>query len=253
MPNFESAVTGGPATFGDEFVPIRTVGRWPEIDPSLVEDSGGIAPALTLDLLPLPWRTWTADTARGAGAPVDYVMQSLLAAVSGICGVGVTARITPAWNEPLVLWLALVGRRSTGKSPAVAPVRTLLGRLEAELKESDTNRVPRLVVTDTCRAVLTDALEVRPQGLLMWRDEASSWIGDLPEPATQLSVLGSIQPDQLVQAFAIGHECFAPISSTLGPIRRPTAGWSTVARPTTIMPSRCCGASTALPARPTSR
>ncbi len=40
-------------------------------------------------------------------------------------------RVTPAWDEPLVLWLALVGEPSTGKSAALAPMRRLLERRRA--------------------------------------------------------------------------------------------------------------------------
>lgn len=81
-------------------------------------------PPFPIDLIPLPWRDWTADRARGAGAPVDYAVQALLAAVSGVCGAGVEVQITPEWSEPLVLWQALVGgpleRQVTG---ARAPAR----------------------------------------------------------------------------------------------------------------------------------
>jgi hypothetical protein len=190
------------------FLPARTVGPWSDIDPSLIEHGGG-GPAFPLDLLPLPWRTWIADTARAAGAPADYVVQSVLAAVAGLCGAGVLASVTPSWSEPLVVWQALVGRRSSGKSPALAPVRGLLDRLEAELKESDPERAPRLVVGDARAASLSDALAARPQGVLLWRDEASAWFAALPEVATAASVLGSMRPDELMAALAEGDETFA--------------------------------------------
>src|SRR5262245_50859723 len=207
MPKFQSAVNiQHLATDYGGCIPVRTAGRWSEVDPSLVENGGGIAPAFALDLLPLPWRAWAADTARAAGAPVDYVVQSLLAAVSGLCGSGVAARVTSDWSEPLVLRLALIGRRSTGKSPALAAVRALLGRLEAELRESDPERIPRLVLAEAGRAVLADALAVRPQGLLLWRDEPAPWLADLPEPAGPVSVLGALQPEPLMQTLAASQD-----------------------------------------------
>jgi hypothetical protein len=88
-------------------------------------------PFFPRDLLPLPWRSWVSGTARSAGAPVDYVAQSLLAVVAGLCGAGALVRITPGCSEPLVLWQPLVGRSSSGKSPAPASLRALLGRLTA--------------------------------------------------------------------------------------------------------------------------
>src|SRR5258708_40246802 len=121
---------------------MRAAGGWSEIDPSLVEDGGDIGPAFPIDLLPLPWRAWIADTARATGAPVDYVVQSVLAAVAGICGAGVVARVTSSWSEPLVLWQALVRRRSNRKSPAPAPMGSLLARLAPQLQASDPNPAP---------------------------------------------------------------------------------------------------------------
>jgi hypothetical protein len=211
MPKFQSAANIQrhlTARYGG-CTPVPTVGGWSEVDPSLVEEGGGIAPAFALDLLPLPWRAWAADTARAAGAPVDYVVQSLLAAVAGVCGAGVAARVTPDWSEPLVLRLLLIGRRSAGKSPALAPARGLLGRLEAELKAGDPRQAARLVVADAGRAVtdtVTDALAARPQGVLLWRDEPTAWLDDLPAPDTPVSVLGSVPPDPLMQALVASQD-----------------------------------------------
>jgi len=118
-------------------------------------------------------------------APADYVVQSVLAAVAGVCGAGAVVHVTASWSEPLVLRQALVGRRSSGKSPALAAIRGLLARYEAELKESDSDRAPRLVVGDAGTKALADALATRPQGALPWHDEASSWFADLDEPRQQ--------------------------------------------------------------------
>jgi hypothetical protein len=98
----------------------RIVGGWSEVDAALFDDGRGAAPAFPLELLPLPWRGWVADTAAGAGAPSAYVAQALLTAVAGLSGAGAVVRLAPAWTEPLVLWQALVGRPSSGKSPAPA-------------------------------------------------------------------------------------------------------------------------------------
>ena len=87
---------------------------------------------MPLDLVPEPWREWIADTASAAGAPQDYVLQTVLAGVAGVCGAGVRVRVTPAWTEPLVMWQAMVGEPSTGKSAALAPMRRLLATIEQE-------------------------------------------------------------------------------------------------------------------------
>jgi Protein of unknown function (DUF3987) len=113
---------------------------WPEVDSALVEDGRRAVPLFPLELLPLPWRSWVSETARSAGAPVDYVAQSLLGVVAGLCGAGALVRITPGWSEPLVLWQVLVGRASSGKSPALASMRALVATLEREQKGAAAHR-----------------------------------------------------------------------------------------------------------------
>ena len=122
---------------------------WPEIDLSILEEERAAVPPFPLDLLPQPWRDWTSDTASSTAAPVDYVAQTVLAAVAGLSGAGAAVRITPAWCEPLVLWQAMVGEPSTGKSSALAPMRRLLGPIEEGERERRRARkagTPRIVV-----------------------------------------------------------------------------------------------------------
>ena len=59
--------------------------------------------------------------------------QALLASVAGLCGQGVSARITEAWSEPVILWQALVGGPSSGKTPALEWLRRPLGTVERVL------------------------------------------------------------------------------------------------------------------------
>src|SRR5262249_9111305 len=77
---------------------------WPPIDTSLLDDSRPLLPAFPVDVLPSPWRVWVETAARGAGAPVDYVGQALLAAAAGLAGAGLRVSVRPSWSEPLVLW-----------------------------------------------------------------------------------------------------------------------------------------------------
>jgi hypothetical protein len=149
----------------------RIVGGWPDVDAALFDDGRGAAPAFPLELLPLPWRGWVADTATGAGAPSAYVAQALLAAVAGLCGAGAVVRLAPAWTEPLVLWQALVGRPSSGKSPALAPVRALLATLHEELEGDANGKKPLVLLNEGSAETLADALAAAPRGVILWRDE----------------------------------------------------------------------------------
>src|ERR1700733_1877049 len=140
MSNFPFNIDAPPAIGGTRrpaFLLGQPEAGWPEIDVSVLEEERGAVPPFPLDLLPQAWRDWVGDTASSAGAPADYVVQGVLAALAGLCGAGVAVRITPVWSEPLVLWQAVVGEPSSGKSSALASMRRLLGSIEAERRVHD--------------------------------------------------------------------------------------------------------------------
>ncbi len=151
---------------------------WGEIEPSLLEDARGPVPAFPLELLPPFWRDWVAATARSAGAPIDHVALSVLAAVAGLAGARAQVRLTPHWVEPLVLWLAMIGAPSSGKSAAMAPLRDLLLALEPRAPV-DRAPIPPLVVEDGGIDEVAAALEAHPRGVILWRDEPADLLARL--------------------------------------------------------------------------
>ena len=179
--------------------------NWRDPDVSVLDDRRGTVPAVPLALLPQPWGDWIADTEKSTGAPADYVLQSVLAGIAAVCGAGVRVRVTPAWDEPLVLWQAVVGEPSTGKSAALAPMRRLLEVVEQERRAGDEER--RTAHTERCKRsgedtpfmasqvvangvdgaallpTLVDIVAGNPRGVLLWRDGADAWIGDEDEEA----------------------------------------------------------------------
>jgi Protein of unknown function (DUF3987) len=207
---------------------------WPEWDASLLENRRAPVPSFPLDLLPACWRDWVNDTACSAGAPADYVAQSLLAAVAGLCGAGVSVCVSPAWSEPLVLWQMLVGGPSSGKSAALAPVRRLLAAIEQEFPaDAGAQGRRRIVVTDSAVEALAEAVDGNPRGVVLWRDDAAAWLrqftsGDTPVDWVDawaagalsvpgrptpveigrfpVSMLGTIQPDRLEETLPDGDE-----------------------------------------------
>jgi Protein of unknown function (DUF3987) len=106
---------------------------WPTVDPGLLEEGRPKLPAFPLTVFPGQWRDWVKDAAQWAGSSEDYIAQALLASVAGLCGQGVSARITEAWSEPVILWQALVGGPSCGKTPALEWLRRPLGTVERVL------------------------------------------------------------------------------------------------------------------------
>jgi hypothetical protein len=177
MPSFANPTNDAPA-FGPAGRPASGGGveylTWRAIDASLLHEGRRAVPEFPLARLPQPWRDWVAATARSAGAPADYVGQALFAAVAGVCGAGVAAEVTPSWSEPLVLWQALLGGPSSGKSPALAAVRRLLVPIEDALRRDDDKRHGRHVA----RA------EQARQRTERWREEChqAAEMGAVPPP-----------------------------------------------------------------------
>jgi len=103
---------------------------WPDPDWSLVRDDCAPPPSFDWDAVPHCWREWLADTAADCGAPADYVFAGLLAA--GSAALGNARRVTPwgGWVEQPHLWFALVGNPSSGKTPALKPLRDAARGLE---------------------------------------------------------------------------------------------------------------------------
>lgn len=177
--------------------------NWRAPDLSVLDNRRGPVPAVPLAMMPQSWRDWIADTERATGAPADYVLQSVLAGVAAVCGAGVRVRVTPAWDEPLVLWQAVVGEPSTGKSAALAPMRRLLDLVEQERRAGDEERraarasqggaaqggagqggkdcdaapfVPsQVVASDADPVALADIVSGNPRGVLLWRDGPAAW------------------------------------------------------------------------------
>jgi hypothetical protein len=177
---------------------------WPETDPSLLEEGRPSLPDFPLASLPPWWRAWVSETAHGTAAPVDYVVQALLASVAGICGAGVVARITESWSEPLILWHALVGGPSNGKTPALDALRRPLAAVEKTTAPE--KRGPVVVDQDTALPALLAAARKRPAGALLWRDEPAAWL-------RALGCNGRGEPRQLSALL----DTWSPLRTALGP------------------------------------
>jgi hypothetical protein len=76
---------------------------------------------------------WAEAQARATCAPVDYVACSLLALAGGLLGNRRRPLAGAGWEEPPLLWMALVGDPSSGKSPASSAVMVLVNAEEARL------------------------------------------------------------------------------------------------------------------------
>ncbi|HEY5107328.1 MAG TPA: DUF3987 domain-containing protein [Caulobacteraceae bacterium] len=105
-------------------------GTWDEPDLGLLTDVLAAAPPFPRDLLG-PALTWCEGVAESANAPFDYAAAALLTIAGALIG---NARVAAMdrWAEPPVVWTALIGPPSSGKSPALDPIRTALAEFESD-------------------------------------------------------------------------------------------------------------------------
>lgn len=126
--------TPGPGANGGEAPPGEYL--WPPLDRSLATATPDSAPGLPLDdVFTAPVAGWIRTAADAAGAPVDYVAAALLAAAGGCIGNARWGSPKRGWAEPPVVNVALVGRPSAAKSPALDQLVAPLQAIEAQLNE----------------------------------------------------------------------------------------------------------------------
>jgi hypothetical protein len=107
---------------------------WLAPDPGILGDEMPSAPRLPLSCFGAAV-DYIQRAAVGANAPPDYVAAMLLAAVSGLVGKALAVRINESWYEPLILWLAIIGPPSSGKTPAAKFVRKRLYKIQKQMMD----------------------------------------------------------------------------------------------------------------------
>lgn len=114
--------------------PFIATGGWGLPDMSVLRAGRSAAVPFPLDALG-SMVGLVGDLARGAGAPVDYVAAGLLCSAASL--IGSKRRVTPwpGWQEPCILWSALVGDPSSNKSPGIDAATDPLRPMEADLAE----------------------------------------------------------------------------------------------------------------------
>jgi hypothetical protein len=106
---------------------------WPELDRSLLRDGRRPPPSFPLSLLGNFWPDWVKRAAKGASAPLDYVVGSLLASASALIANARKPAAGATWEEPPILWIGLVGSPSAGKSPALDAAMHLVRHAEDQM------------------------------------------------------------------------------------------------------------------------
>ena len=110
-------------------------GDWAEPDMNILTEGRAPPPKLPLELFGR-WVDWIKTAGEVKGCPMDFIAVALLAAAATLIGNARRAMPWSGWIEPCILWIALVGRPSTSKSPALDAVLEPLRKIETELAAS---------------------------------------------------------------------------------------------------------------------
>jgi len=161
--------------------------------------------------LPEPTGHYVEAAAGAIGCEPAFVALPLLSALAGAIGTSTRIEMKPDWQEPAVVWTAIVGESGTHKSPAlkaatrfadrqdareirafreeVTTYEAEQARYEADLKawqrKPSGGPAPEKPVAPVCRRfliadvtieALADRLADNPRGVLIARDELAGWL-----------------------------------------------------------------------------
>ena len=152
-----------------------------------------------VDCIPQPGQRLIRDVAESVNVDISFPAAAYLTVCAGLIGASRKAQIKWGWYEPSIIWAAIIGRPSSGKTPAIdaimEPLKPFEKRnieaFEAELKAYEDEKAnrkkddpqplkpvcKRMVISDITTEALCLRLKQNPQGLLLYRDELAGWIG----------------------------------------------------------------------------
>lgn len=162
-----------------------------------------------IDIFPGLLRKFVANGAKAIGCDTSYIALPLLSCIATSIGNTRKIELKKGWEEPSILWTAIVGDSGTMKSPAIElalqPVKERQQKAFAEFTEQDRNYrdeflqyerdladwkkgkvqelpdkpeqpiMDRYYCDDLTIEALLLMLQKQPRGLLMVRDELAGW------------------------------------------------------------------------------
>ncbi len=147
------------------------------------------------DILPEVMRDYISVGAASIGCDHSYIALPLFCALASAIGNSRVIRLKQGWEEPCVIWAAIVGESGTLKSPALdyalRPMLehevSLYREWSARMKEHESGKeMPpdhdlvkrsQTCVNDVTIEGLASLLYSNPRGLLLYKDELSGWFG----------------------------------------------------------------------------
>jgi 5S rRNA maturation endonuclease (ribonuclease M5) len=161
-----------------------------------------------LTVLPSPLAELCTEGARAIQCPVDYFGAAALALAGGAIGLSVNLSVKAHYQESPALYMAVVGPSGSKKTPVIIKIlarpfysidrdmreqyqaavdayEERKRQYEVERKRGDAGPPPtppvqsQLTLDDTTREAVADVHSSNPRGLVMIKDELTSWVKSL--------------------------------------------------------------------------
>lgn len=143
------------------------------------------------DALPEPFRAFVEQTSEAIGCDASYVALPLLAGAASAIGNSRRIQLKAGWDEPAILWTAIVGDSGTMKSPA----------LEAALKPIKNRQQEAWKGHEFVLAEYDGAKAIHERDLTQWKKGKSA--SPPPEPPPEPIVQRTWADDLTVEALAV--------------------------------------------------
>lgn len=216
---------------------------------ALIHEKKSLGNPFPIDALPPKLAAIAQTFNKCYGLPIDYFGLGMLTAASVAIGNAYAISYKQNHNFPPILYCAVVGNSSIGKTPAInlclGPIFDLeeayrdeyhvrydtwkqecfelkIGGLNREDPPKPTQR--ELIINDATTEAINASLEVNQRGLLMVRDEINGWINSLNQyrKGSDLEFWLSVWSNQSVKVNRVGKDSLyvrKPFVSVIGGIQ----------------------------------
>ncbi len=155
-----------------------------------------------IDAFPVKIQEIIEEFRKAFNLPVDFYGSTVLAAASCLIGNSFNIKFKEGWYESAAIFMAIVGRSSIGKTPAIDaflnPIKEIerklhdqytaqLKKYELEVAEARENKekepdrpvCKELIINDATTESINKALQNNPNGLILYQDELIAFIKSL--------------------------------------------------------------------------
>ncbi|MGI9482495.1 MAG: DUF3987 domain-containing protein, partial [Hyphomicrobiales bacterium] len=105
-------------------------------DPDVLNPARGERPELEEKFLPPQFYTLVHEMARKHATSPHFMLGAMLATAGAVLGGKVRVVLNDGWEQPPIIWAALVGPSGTAKSPAIAKAAGPLFALDEDAKQT---------------------------------------------------------------------------------------------------------------------